>query len=58
MVAATSDRIVASTTGHGPLAAVYLRNGPIDLTIAAGTMYIVTTPGNTLRGRIYKVTGF
>lgn len=58
MVAATGDRIVASTTGHGPLAAVYLRNGPIDLTIAAGTMYIVTTPGNTLRGRIYKVTGF
>ncbi|MGE5186358.1 MAG: hypothetical protein ACM31C_30090 [Acidobacteriota bacterium] len=58
MVAATGNRTVVSTTGNGTVAAVYLRNGPIDLTVASGTMYIVTEPGNNIRGRIYKVTGF
>ncbi len=58
MVASTQDRTIESTKGTGPLAATYLRNSPIDLTIASGTMYIVTTPSANNRGRIFKVTGF
>ena len=58
LVASTADRTIESTTGKGPLAATYLRNSPIDLTLASGTLYIVTTPSATNRGRIFKVTGF
>jgi hypothetical protein len=58
MVASFGDRIVASTKGAGVLAAAYLRNDPIDLTIADGSMYVLTAPSSGNRGRIYKVTGF
>jgi sugar lactone lactonase YvrE len=58
MVAAFGDRIVASTKGMGSLAAAYLRNNPVDLTFAGGTMYVITAPSGGNRGRIYKVTGF
>jgi len=57
LVASQGDRIIASTTGKGVLAATYLRDPPIDLTVGSGTMYIVTQPFLGLHGRIYKVTG-
>lgn len=59
MIASQGDRVVESSNGTGPAnAAAYLRNEPIDLAIAAGTMYVLTTPSAGNRGRIYKVTGF
>ena len=58
MVASGGDREIVSATGQGALAATYLRNTPIDLTIATGTMYVLTSPSGNNRGRIYKVTGF
>ncbi len=57
LVASQGDRIIASTTGKGALAATYLRNPPIDLTVAGGTMYIVVQPFAGTHGRVYKVTG-
>ncbi len=58
MVCSTGDRVVESTKGMGALAAAYLRNEPIDLAIASGTMYVLTRASSGNRGRIYKVTGF
>jgi hypothetical protein len=58
LVASSGDRIVVATRGQTALAAAYLRNTPIDLTVAAGTLYIVTSPSANNRGRIYKVGGF
>lgn len=58
MVASFDDRIVVSTKGVGPRAAAYLRNSPIDLTFATGTMFVLTAPSAGNRGRIYKVVGF
>jgi glucose/arabinose dehydrogenase len=58
LVASSGERIVVATRGQTALAAAYLRNTPIDLTVAAGTLYIVTSPSANNRGRIYKVGGF
>ncbi|HEY5944482.1 MAG TPA: hypothetical protein VIV40_03285, partial [Kofleriaceae bacterium] len=58
LVASSQARIVVGTKGQSELAAAYLRNTPIDLTVAAGTMYVLTSPSTNNRGRIYKVTGF
>ena len=58
MVASFGDRIVESTTGLASTSAAFLRNSPVDLTLAGGTMYVLTGPGFGNRGRIYKVTGF
>ena len=58
MVAGSGDRLVGGTTGIGELPAAFFRNNPVDLTIAGDTMFVITAPGNNLRGRIYKVTGF
>lgn len=58
MVAELGDRVVTSTKGTGTRSAAYLRNAPVDLAIAGGTLYILTAPGANNRGRIYKVGGF
>ena len=58
MIASSGARIVTSAKGPAQLAATYLRNSPIDLTLNAGTMYVITMPGFNNRGRIYKVAGF
>lgn len=59
MIAASGDRIVVASKGTTSLATAYLRLPPIDLTISAGTMFVVTEPTGTVpHGRIYKVTGF
>lgn len=58
LVADFGDRTVVSTRGAGTLAAAYLRNEPVDLALAGGTLYILTAPGTGSRGRIYKVSGF
>jgi DNA-binding beta-propeller fold protein YncE len=58
MVADFGDRTVVSTRGTGTLAAAYLRNPPVDLAVAGGTLYILTAPSAGNRGRIYKVAGF
>jgi hypothetical protein len=58
LVASFNDRIVVGTKGQATLAATYLRNTPIDLTVTSGTMYVLTAPSANNRGRLYKVTGF
>lgn len=58
LMVASGDRVIESTRGAGPLAAAYLRNTPIDLAFIAGTMFVLTSPSQNDRGRIYKVTGF
>ena len=58
LVAEQGARTVTSTTGAAQLAAAYLRNTPIDLAVAGGTLYILTSASANNRGRIYKVTGF
>lgn len=58
LMVASRDRIVESTQGAGTTAAAYLRNPPIDVAFIAGTMFILTTPSQNDRGRIFKVTGF
>ena len=58
LMVASRDRVIESTKGSGPLAAAYLRNTPIDLAFAGGTMYVLTSPSANNRGRIYSVSGF
>lgn len=58
LLVASQDRVIESTKGMGALAAAYLRNTPIDLALATGTLYVLTSPSQGNRGRIYKVTGF
>lgn len=58
LIADFDARIVESSKGSGVTATAYLRNNPVDLALAAGTMYIVTAPSAGNRGRIYQVTGF
>ena len=58
LIAGFGDRIVTSTKGTGTRAAAYLRNPPVDLAIAGGTLYILTAPSANNRGRIYRVGGF
>ena len=57
LVASQGDRVIASTKGTGASTAAFLRNAPIDLALAPGTMYVLVVPGNGSAGRIYKVTG-
>ena len=57
LVASQGDRVIASTKGTGASTAAFLRNAPIDLALATGTMYVLVVPGNGSAGRIYKVTG-
>jgi DNA-binding beta-propeller fold protein YncE len=58
MVAVSGDNMVVSTQGAGSVPAAYLRNTPIDVAVAGGTMYILTRPSNGDRGRIFAVSGF
>jgi len=58
LVADFGDRIVVSTKGAGTLAAAYLRNPPVDLAVAGGTLYLLTAPSAGNRGRVYKIRGF
>ncbi len=60
LVASQGSRMIESVTATGgQRAATYLRNTPIDLTVTAGTMFILTVPSaGVTHGRIYKVTGF
>ena len=58
LMVASGDRVIESTKGMGALAAAYLRNTPIDLAFIAGTMFVLTSPSQGNRGRIYKVSGF
>jgi hypothetical protein len=58
MVAVRGDRIVVSTAGNGTRPTAYLRNDPIDVAIAGGTMYVLTRPSAGDFGRIFAVTGF
>lgn len=61
LVAAQGARMVASTKGNGGVGVAFLRNAPIDLTLAPGAIYVVTTPGGGgggTRGRLYRVAGF
>jgi len=58
LMVASRDRIIESTKGAGTTAAAYLRNPPIDLAFIGGTMFVLTTPSQNDRGRIFKVTGF
>ncbi|MCE9577422.1 MAG: hypothetical protein K8W52_30010 [Deltaproteobacteria bacterium] len=58
VVANAQDRTVVVTTGDGGDPVAYLRNTPIDVALAGGTLYILTSPSATNRGRIYQVTGF
>ena len=55
---ASQDRVIESTKGAGVLAAAYLRNTPIDLAFLGGTMFVLTSPSQNNRGRIFKVAGF
>lgn len=57
-VANSGMRRITSTRGNGtPRSLVFFSDTPVDLTGAAGTIWVVTRPGNG-PGRIYKVTGF
>lgn len=56
LLVASSDRVVASTTGTGGTNVVFLRTAPVDLAIATD-MFVITAPANGIRGRIYKVSG-
>jgi hypothetical protein len=58
LMVASRDRVIESTTGAGALAAAYLRNVPIDLAFIGGTMFVLTSPSQNNRGRIFKVSGF
>ncbi len=58
LMVASGDRVVESTRGLGALAAAYLKNPPIDLAFLGGTMFVLTSPSQTDRGRIFKVSGF
>jgi len=58
LMVASGDRVVESMKGSGLLAAAYLRTTPMDLAFITGSMFVVTAPGNAIRGRIYKVAGF
>ncbi len=58
LMVASGDRVIESTKGSGALAAAYLRNTPIDLAFIAGTMFVLTSPSQNDRGRIYRVSGF
>lgn len=58
LIVASRDRVIESTKGNGTLAAAYLRNTPIDLAFAGGTMYVLTSASANNRGAIFKVTGF
>lgn len=58
LVASTDGRTVEATRGLGRTAVAFLRTGPVDLALDAGSLYILTAPANGIRGRIYKVTGF
>ena len=55
---ASRDRVIESTRGLGALAAAYLKNPPIDLAFLGGTMFVLTSPSQNDRGRIFKVSGF
>lgn len=56
-IASMGQREIVSVRSTGSRAASYLRNTPIDVTIAGGTLYILTTPSANNRGRVYKVSG-
>ncbi len=58
LVALSADQRVVATAGSGPRAAAYLRNDPIDVSVAAGTAYVLTSPSAGNRGRIFRVAGF
>ncbi len=58
LMVASGDRVIESTKGMGALAAAYLRNTPIDLAFIGGTMFVLTSPSQNNRGRIFRVTGF
>ncbi|MCA9676321.1 MAG: hypothetical protein H6708_10175 [Kofleriaceae bacterium] len=58
MIAERGDRLVVSSRGDGTRAVAYLRNNPVDVAIAGGTMYILTRPSANNRGRVFAVTGF
>lgn len=58
LMVASRDRVIESTRGAGTLAAAYLSNVPIDLAFIGGTMYVLTSPSQNARGRIFEVTGF
>ena len=58
LMVASGDRVIESTKGLGALATAYLRNTPIDLAFLGGTMFVLTSPSQNNRGRIFKVTGF
>ena len=58
LMVASRDGVIESTRGAGPLAAAYLRPPPIDLAFIAGTMFVLTSPSQNERGRIFQVTGF
>ena len=58
MIAVRGDRIVASSAGNGTRPTAYLRDRPIDVAIASGTMYVLTEPSGLDHGRIFVVTGF
>jgi hypothetical protein len=58
MIADRGNRIVASSRGDGTRPTAYLRNAPVDVAIAAGTMYVLTQPSTGDRGRVFTVTGF
>ncbi len=58
LVANAQDRTVVATTGDAGAPVAYLRNAPIDLALAGGVLYVLTSPSGNTRGRIYRVTGF
>jgi len=58
LVATTDDRTIFSVTATRSTGVVFFRNPPIDLALAGGTLFVVTSPSNGNRGRLYKVTGF
>lgn len=58
LVAASDARTVFSVTSTSTTGVVFLRNPPIDVALAAGTLFVITAPSNGNQGRIYKVTGF
>jgi len=59
MVANYDRRVITSTQGDNTSrSAVYLRNRPVDVDYAAGSMYIVTEPSNGTGGRIIVISGF
>lgn len=57
LVASQGDRTITAVTSTGQRAASYLRNTPIDVAVASGTMFILTVPSANNRGRVFKVGG-